>query len=262
MNVQGSVVWNDLNTSDIAKASSFYSELFGWEVREEGHWNLIYARGNTTNEHFGAMMKLRPEMHAPPHWIPYFAVNDLEDAMAKVKANGGALHTSKMSAGTTGEFAVAGDPQGAAFVLWQYKSDTGKSDPDGMPPPGKFVWDELMTSDVEGAKKFYSAVIGWEAEDVPMPGMTYTLWNRPGTKRADDGKPKQGGGLMALPPGVPHPFWSSYVAVADCDASAARAKELGATVVMPPTDIPNVGRFATLIDPTGAAISILAAPKS
>lgn len=254
MSLQGRVVWHDLNTNDLGKAKAFYGELFNWDIRAEGEWNLLYSKGS--DEHFGAMMALH-DPATPPHWLPYLTVENLDQAMAAVTANGGALHTAKMSAGKSGDFAVAADPQGAAFTLWQYAAGQGKPEQDTPLPAGRFCWDELMTPDPDSAKRFYGAVVGWQSEDMPMQEMTYTLWKRPGAL-GPDGKPRQAGGLMKSPPGVPHPFWCSYVLVDDCDASAARAKQLGGTVVMAPTDIPNVGRFATLIDPTGAAISILA----
>lgn len=116
---------------------------------------------------------------------------------------------------------------------------------------GRFVWYELLTTDAAAAKTFYGDVIGWGAQDVPMPGLTYTLFTAAGRNAA---------GLMTLPDearqkGAP-PQWLGYVAVHDVDASAEQAKTLGGTIRVAPCDIPNVGRFAIVIDPQGAALAL------
>lgn len=118
-------------------------------------------------------------------------------------------------------------------------------------PQGRFVWYELMTTDTNGAKAFYTKVVGWGTQDMPMPDMTYTMFTSGEAPVA---------GLLVLPDeakkmGAP-PHWMGYVAVADVDASAARAKSLGGAVHVPPTDIPNVGRFAVIADPQMASIAL------
>lgn len=116
---------------------------------------------------------------------------------------------------------------------------------------GRFVWYELLTTDVAGAKAFYGDILGWTFKDVPMPGMTYTLVEADGAQVA---------GLMDIPPdakamNVP-PNWAGYVAVADVDASCAQLTTLGGKVVRPPEDIPGVGRFAIVTDPQGAHLAL------
>ena len=113
---------------------------------------------------------------------------------------------------------------------------------------GAFSWCELMTADVEAAKRFYTELLGWTTEEVP--GMSYTIVKTGGTGV---------GGIMAVPPqaaGAP-PQWGTYVTVDDVDATARKAQALGATTIVPLTDIPNVGRFYTFQDPQGAVISII-----
>src|SRR5436309_14669621 len=108
---------------------------------------------------------------------------------------------------------------------------------------GRFVWYDLMTPDPEAAKAFYTAVMGWGTQLWESPGMSYTMWtvgDRPI------------GGLMKLPDedvaSGARPHWLAYVAVPDVDATTARAKELGANVLKPPTSIPTAGRFAVIAD--------------
>jgi uncharacterized protein len=120
-----------------------------------------------------------------------------------------------------------------------------------------FVWYELMTSDVAAAKAFYVKVVGWNTQDVPMPGMTYTLL------RVGD---TQIGGLMALPKEASaagmKPCWVGYVEVDDADSAAAKVKRLGGKILGAPMDIPNVGRFAMTTDPQGAAFNLFKPAQS
>jgi len=113
---------------------------------------------------------------------------------------------------------------------------------------GAFSWFELMTTNVEGAKSFYSKLLGWTMEDQPMEEFTYTV-----VKVGDD----QIAGIMNMPPdsGEMPPTWGNYVTVEDVDAVAKQAVELGGKVLLEPRDIPEVGRFAVVQDPQGAWFS-------
>lgn len=123
---------------------------------------------------------------------------------------------------------------------------------DDIKKQGVFSWNELMTTDVEGAKSFYTKLLGWTTEDKPMPemGMTYTL-----VKVGD----RAVGGIMPLPPeaGKMPPVWGSYVSVENVDDSARKAVALGGTIYKEPTDIPGVGRFCVVGDPQGAFLALI-----
>lgn len=115
---------------------------------------------------------------------------------------------------------------------------------------GAFSWSELMAPDIEGAKSFYSQLFGWTLTDMPMEGMTYTI-----IKAGD----REVGGMMTTPPeaqGTP-PMWGTYVTVDDVDRVAQTATKLGATLIVEPRDIPEVGRFCVIRDPQGALISAI-----
>ncbi len=114
---------------------------------------------------------------------------------------------------------------------------------------GFFSWCELITTDVDAAKAFYTGLFGWTLEEKPM-GLDYTLVKADGNAI---------GGIMATPPeaqGIP-PFWGSYVTVDDVDAISEKSVELGGKVLVPPRDIPHVGRFCVIQDPQGAVISAI-----
>jgi predicted enzyme related to lactoylglutathione lyase len=112
---------------------------------------------------------------------------------------------------------------------------------------GKFVWYELMTSDIAAATRFYSDVVGWSAKDAGMSGMSYSLFSAGDIQVA---------GVMAIPDaarqGGMRPAWFGYIAVDDVDKSAEALKKAGGTVHREPADIPGVGRFAFVADPQGA----------
>ena len=121
---------------------------------------------------------------------------------------------------------------------------------------GDFSWCELLTYDVEGAKKFYAELLGWKMEDHPMGECTGTY-----TILKADGRPV--GGMMKMPPQVPEgtpPHWGAYVTVDDVDTVAARVQELGGKLLVPPSDSPDA-RFCVFQDPQGAVLSIISYAK-
>ncbi len=116
---------------------------------------------------------------------------------------------------------------------------------------GAFSWCDLMVADVAAAKTFYTKLFGWDTEEMNSAGMAYTVVKAGG---------KGIGGISALPKGAPRdkpPMWGIYVTVDDVDATAETAKKLGAKLLVPPQDIPTVGRFCVIQDPQGAVISAI-----
>jgi uncharacterized protein len=117
---------------------------------------------------------------------------------------------------------------------------------------GRFVWYELMTTDMEAAKAFYANVVGWGTRDASMPGMAYTLFTAGEASVS---------GLMDLPEDArkkmgAKPSWIGYVGVNDVDATADRIKHLGGTVHVPPKEIPNISRFSVVADPQMATLAL------
>lgn len=122
---------------------------------------------------------------------------------------------------------------------------------------GRFLWTELMTTDVEGAKAFYTQVIGWstqiwgDGQPTPEMGQPYTMWIAGGTPI---------GGVMLMSEesrsmGAP-PHWMSNIGTTDVDASVRMVKEMGGQVYMPPMDVPKIGRVAAVSDPQGATFAL------
>ena len=125
-----------------------------------------------------------------------------------------------------------------------------------MPKHGQFCWNDLATTNVAEAKKFYGELLGWQFKESEATGMSYT-------EISNDGQNFFGGMWQtdqcgdAAASEIPPPHWMSYIAVDDVDASAAKVWELGGKVCVPPTDIPSVGRFCVVNDPSGATFSLI-----
>lgn len=114
---------------------------------------------------------------------------------------------------------------------------------------GDHIWYELMTTHPDAASDFYTKIVGWKIRGSGQPGMDYRLVSAPD---ADIG------GLMKLPDGAPTGAgWFGYIGVDDVDSTVEQAKGLGATVHMPPTDIPGIGRFSMLADPQGVVFYVM-----
>jgi hypothetical protein len=239
----GRFVWHDHLSGDPAAASSFYSDLLGWEIEVWKPGEMDYPMIKVGEHQHGGFGPAQGG--APAHWLGHVAVSDVDEAAARAEGAGGTVVAPAMDIPEVGRMAVVADPQGAILSLFTSASD------DWTPVGGVFVWDELMTTDVEGAKRFYGEVVGWESRDMDMGnGAVYTLFGTGGVDRA---------GCMAVPAqaaGMP-PAWLTYLGVDDVDATVEKAKSLGTTMVfMEPTDVATVGRLAIIADATGAAVGL------
>ena len=240
--------WVDMGSPDLEKSRAFYGGLFGWETPEgppeAGGYSVCLLRGKTVA---GLGPQMMPDV--PPNWMSYVNVSSADDTVAKVSANGGTVFMAPMDVMDVGRMAVFADPLGAVLGIWQPKSHIGAQLAN---EPGAFCWNELVTTDLDKSKSFYKAVFGWDGADAGPPdnAHAYVEW-----KLGD----KSIGGMMPKMPEMPAempPVWGVYFAVADCDASVAKAQELGGSLFMGPTDI-EPGRFAVLADNVGAVFNLI-----
>jgi uncharacterized protein len=249
----GTFSWADLGTTDADAAKRFYGGLFGWTFEDmPAGPGMTYAMCKLNGKDVGALYKMGPEMKGmPPHWAAYVTVDNVDERTKKVTANGGKVMKEPFDVMDVGRMSVVQDPSGGTICLWQGKKHHGAS---VMREPGALCWAELFTTNVDAAGKFYVNTIGWKTETMDMGPMgTYTLFSRP-----NEGKEGGVGGMMAMPPnmkGVPS-HWLNYFQVTDVDASAKKVNELGGKTIMPPTDIPNIGRFSICQDPQGAHFAL------
>lgn len=146
-----------------------------------------------------------------------------------------------------GRMAVVQDPTGAVFALWQPGKHAGAG---VVNVPNSFCWNELATPDTGKAGDFYTGLFGWGKNVQEMGPMTYTSFT--------NGDRPAGGMYKPTPEmGEIPPNWLVYFAVDDADAKAQKASELGGKAIVPPSDIPGVGRFAVIQDPQGAVFGII-----
>ncbi len=242
----GTPSWVDLSTSDPAAAKEFYGGLFGWEVadagpvEETGGYAMFTLRGKQVAG-IGPLM----DPNQPQVWSTYISTDDADAATARARDAGAQVIVEPMDVMEAGRMAVVIHPAGGVVGFWQPRLHTGA---ELVNEPGSLTWNQLHTRDKDGATAFYGAVFGWTQHDfggIPVFGL--------GERRI--------AGMMDMPPGTPDEvpaYWITIFAVGDCDASVAKATELGGAVVAPPSDIPDVGRFALLTDPQGVYFGIIA----
>jgi uncharacterized protein len=237
----GTPSWIDLGSPDPAAAATFYGELFGWEAQmdprpEAGGYGMFALGGKLVA---GLGPQQNPGM--PPFWAVYVSVADADATAAKVTDAGGTTLVDPMEVFDAGRMAVFQDSVGSFISIWQ---------PNEMPgaqlvnQPGTFAWNELATTDLAGARDFYTSVFGWGIEDSASSDNA-ALFTVGGNVTC---------GAHAAGPGE-FPAWSVWFAVDDCDASAARVGQLGGSVFMEPNDM-DFGRGAVVADPQGAVFGI------
>jgi hypothetical protein len=247
----GTPSWVDLATSDADAAEAFYTTLFGWtsedQGEEAGHYRMLRKGGKDV----AALYAVGPEQ-GPPRWNTYVTVDDVDAAAGRVEPAGGMVIAPPfdvLDAGVRGgqevigRMAVVSDPAGAMVALWESRGHAGAG---LINEPGALCWNELITGNREGAAAFYAAVLGWSSRTSQIGPMTYTEFITGERAVA---------GMMELA-GVT-PQWNVYFAVENADATIVTARGLGASVLQPAMDLPDVGRFATLADPQGAAFSVV-----
>ncbi len=248
----GTPSWVELTSPDTDASAAFYDGLMGWTATdpggaETGGYRLFQRDGKSVA---GLMGKMQAEQ--PTAWATYISVADADETAEKVRSAGGVVVVEPMDVTDIGRMAFFSDPTGAVFGVWQPKSFTGA---DVVNEPGSLCWNEVMTRDAETDKRFYSSVFGWTTSRPTFEGApeSYTIWELDG---------KAVGGMMQMsderfPPAIP-PHWGVCFAVADCDATVAKARELGAAVTFEPVTMP-LGRFAGIADPQGATFTVMQA---
>jgi predicted enzyme related to lactoylglutathione lyase len=247
----GTPSWVELSSPDTDASAAFYGDVMGWSATEPGPVEETggYRMFQLDDKRVGGLMGHMQEGQ-PTVWSTYISVADADRTAEQVNAAGGSVMVEPMDVMDIGRMAFFVDPTGAVFGVWQPKSFAGA---DVVNEPGSLCWNEVLTRDAEADKAFYPAVFGWDAGRPQFDGApdSYTVWEL-------GGKPV--GGMMQMtddyfPAEVP-PHWSVCFAVSDCDATVAKARELGATITQEPMDMP-IGRFAGIMDPQGAPFAVM-----
>ena len=271
--------WVDTWQPDADAAMGFYTELFGWEAEDtmpdgvEGTHYMCSLRGRDV-----AAIASRPhaaqgvvrgrsageaEERPVSSWTTYVWVDDVDATIAKAKDAGGSALMEALDALDGGRIAVIADPAGAAIGIWQPGAHKGAQ---LVNEPSAYAMSALMTTDPEGAKRFYPEVFGWEIETFEMGEDEMVMWLVPGYVGGEPQQPVRRDvvATMLAPSAngdAPSPHWDVDFWIADVDAAAAKVEELGGRILTPPYDIPGTGlRQGVFVDPQGATFSLTQPP--
>lgn len=247
----GTPSWVDVTGPEVEVLTDFYTQLFGWEAEDQGpeagHYTMFSQRGRSV----AAASPTPPNMTgAPPSWTTYVTVADVDSSVAAISGAGGTVVMEPMDVFDSGRMAVATDPSGGLFAIWQAGEHIGA---EIVNEPVSLCWNELTCRNADDVLEFYSAVFGWRVNrigteaDAPFQYRELYLGD------------KLVGGCMEMddswPEGIPT-HWMTYFAVDNADDTARRAAELGGAVPVEPFDLP-VGRTAVLNDPAGSVFSVI-----
>jgi predicted enzyme related to lactoylglutathione lyase len=253
--------WVDTVAHDLDESRRFYAGLFDWTFVDAIPADApgSYLIATLGGEDVAAISAAESDDEAVT-WRTYIAVDDADATAKAVEAGGGTVSVAPVDAGPGGRLAVCVDPQGAEFRLWQARERLGAQ---LVNTPGTWNFSDLHTSNPDAAAAFYSPLFGWEIDDVGFASMI----RRPGygdhlAATVDpDIKDRQSGvsapqgfedaaaWMVGVPEGHPD-LWQVTFAVADRDASAATAEDLGGTILA--TDDTAWTKTVTVSDPQGA----------
>jgi hypothetical protein len=248
----GTFCWAELSTTDQKAAVAFYRALFGWNANDQPmgpdeFYTMFLQRGLEVGAAY-TMRKEEKQSGAPPHWNLYVAVASADETATRAQDLGATVLAPAFDVMDVGRMAILQDPTGAVFEIWEARKHIGAK---LLGEPGALAWSELTTTDPGAASRFYTQLFGWTAKDSSSDAPTSY------TEFFNNGVP--GVGMMGMPPGMPPgmpSYWMPYFMVTDCDASTAKAKSLGANVMVGPQDIPGTGRFSVFSDPQGAVFAV------
>jgi len=266
--------WIDVVQPDLDATMAFYGDLFGWtyEIRTPEGVPQRYAYARVDGLIVGGLGGPPLSDAERSGWTSYVWVESTDDAIARVEPHGGTLLIPPVDIPRAGRPAVCADPEGAVFGLWQARENRGAQ---LVNAPGSWNFSELYTRDLGGAEGFYSAVFGWELDQLEMGGgQKAGMWRQPGygeflarrdpeireRQEADDAPAGFADAVaLAYPISTDGPatdaHWGVTFAVADADAAFARAQQLGATVVVPLLDT-DYTRMGVVRDPQGAQLTL------
>jgi predicted enzyme related to lactoylglutathione lyase len=288
--IPGVPCWVDAHEPDPEAAVDFYGGLFGWRFEDvmppgsEGRYFI--ARGDASassvfdtsgDKHGGDVAAVRSiPATAPPmaHWSTYFWVDSADEAVSRVRDAGGAVPVEPFDFMNACRMAVCTDPEGAAFGVWEAREHKGAG---LVNDPGALVFNGLNTRDADGARSFYGSVFGWRTLPIGGGGEGWALSGYGDYLERYHPDLREGMAAAGAPKGFEdvvasiNPIaadqadtpahWSVTFAVADADAAATKATELGGKVIVAPFDAPwststYTIRIAVLSDPQGATFSV------
>jgi predicted enzyme related to lactoylglutathione lyase len=233
----GTFCFAELESPDAASARQFYGDLFGWTVEEvpgptHPYW-LFHIEGRV-------VAGVRSITNGRQRWIPYVAVDDLGDTIARAERLGARPGQEPFDVSGTARLATIVDPHGRVVGLWHAN---GRSGAERQSLPGSMWWVEMLAHDVTGATHFYSTLFGWKASERRLPHLThgYTVYSI--------GNESVGGAIrIERNWGRVPERWQVLFEVTDLKRTIDQTEGLGGCEDLPVLHIPNVGRCASLRD--------------
>ncbi|MEM9189112.1 MAG: VOC family protein [Myxococcota bacterium] len=245
MHKTGEFVWFECVTPDTEKAKAFYTEVIGWKVEDMPMGDATYDLIKVGDAGVGGFMKPQAD-GVLAHWLTYLSVADVDAAAKRVVASGGKTVSDAVDIPDVGRMQVVSDPHGGTLSLFR----SAHGDPDKDPVAGTWHWNELWSQDADASLKFYSETFDLGTETMEMPEGPYHMLQVGG---------KPAAGLMRAPDRKIPTMWMPYVIVDDVEATISRAKQHDGKVLSGDKviEVPGVGAFAHLQDPTGAILGII-----
>jgi uncharacterized protein len=246
----GAFSWVDLATDDTAAAKSFYTGVFGWETEDsDAGGGAVYTMCRIDGDAVCGLFEMSEDMRAtgvPPNWTSYVTVADADAAATRAKELGGGATDDAFDVLDAGRMAVLKDPQGAVFAVWEPRSRIGAEHVNDV---GCLCMNELATTDLEAARRFYEGLFGWMTEtvDTGPDGPPMVFANNAETLNAS---------FSAVQGGAPA-HWRPYFTVESTEAAVERVRELGGQVLLGPLEHPD-GSIAIVLDPQGALFALFA----
>ena len=259
----GGYIWYELMTPDAEASKAFYDAVVGWDIgpaaEEMGGYRMI---GRSDGKFAGGVLPLTAEMQqhgARPGWLGYIYVPDVARSIASIKDAGGQIFMGPHDIPGVGTIAMVADPSGAPFYIMNptppANDPDAESDVFSTDQPQHVRWNELSSTDQDGAIDFYTRHFGWTQEGaMPMGEMgDYKFIYANGVRI---------GAVMRKPPQLPVSMWSYYIGVDDIDRAAQAVRDGGGQILHGPMEIPG-GEFSlNAMDPQGATFGLVGPRKS
>jgi predicted enzyme related to lactoylglutathione lyase len=244
----GTFSWVDLATTDAAAAKAFYTGLFGWQTEDEdAGGGAVYTICRLEGDAVSGLYEMTDDMRVtgmPPAWTSYVTVEDADAAVARAKELGGSAIDEAFDVLDAGRMAVLRDPQGAVFAVWQPRTRIGAERVNDV---GCLCMNELVTTDVDGARAFYEGLFDWAVEAADAGGAPTAFVLNGG---------RINGAVFTLEDDAPA-HWRACFTVESNEAALDRVRALGGTVLLEPLDIGH-GTLAMARDPQGAFFTLFA----
>jgi len=256
-------IWYELVTPDVDESKAFYDSVVGWNVESASQFPNGYRMiGRYDGKYAGGFLPLTDEMRdhgARPIWLGYIHTDNVDAKVEAIKADGGQIHLAPFDIPNVGRVAMVTDPVGVPFYIMKPTPPAGQPDAKSDvfdPEKAQHVrWNELSTTDQDGAIAFFGKNFGWTQEGgMPMGEMGEYKF-----VQVDGGGI---GAIMTKPPQSPTSAWIYYVGVDDIDRGAAAIRDGGGQLLYDPMEVPG-GEFAlAAIDPQGAVFGLVGPRKS